>query len=195
MKLQELGILHLNSTLLYGEPGTGKTMFGKYVAYRLQVPFAYVNFSNLIDSYMGNTSKNLRRVFDFCKGKPCVLMLDEIDCIGLKRAGGSEGSSGELARTSISLMQELDMLTNEQIVIAATNRKDRLDPALLRRFSQKQELTVFSEEEREAMACKFLDDVHYDKEEIRTFVSEKRTQADIIQFATQIVIREISKDK
>ena len=124
-----------------------------------------------------------------------MLMLDEIDCIGLKRAGGSEGSSGELARTSISLMQELDMLTNEQIVIAATNRKDRLDPALLRRFSQKQELTVFSEEEREAMACKFLDDVHYDKEEIRTFVSEKRTQADIIQFATQIVIREISKDK
>lgn len=195
MKLQELGILHLNSTLLYGEPGTGKTMFGKYVAYKLQVPFAYVNFSNLIDSYMGNTSKNLRKVFDFCKGKPCVLMLDEIDCIGLKRAGGSEGSSGELARTSISLMQELDMLTNEQIVIAATNRKDRLDPALLRRFSQKQELTIFPEEEREAMACKFLDDVgvHYNKEEIRSFVIEKKTQADVIQFATPIVIREISK--
>lgn len=193
MKLLEIGIPYLNSTLLYGVPGTGKTMFGRYVAHRLRVPFAYVNFSYLIEQYMGNTSKNLKKVFDFCKGKPCVLMLDEIDCIGLKRTGGGDGSGGELARTTISLMQELDMLTNEQIVIAATNRDDRLDPALKRRFFQRREISIFGEEERQEMAFKFLDDVgiEYNREEVITYLKEQRTQADIIKFATQIVISKV----
>lgn len=196
MRLLEIGIPYLNSTLLYGVPGTGKTMFGKYVAYKLKVPFAYVNFSYLIDSYMGNTSKNLKKVFDFCKGKPCVLMLDEIDCIGLKRGGDGDGPGGELARTTISLMQELDMLTNEQIVIAATNREDRLDPALKRRFFQKREITVFDEQDRREMAFKFLDDVgiEYDRLEIEAFSKEKRTQAEVIKFATQIIIRKVVEE-
>ena len=193
MRLLEIGIPYLNSTLLYGEPGTGKTMFGRYVAYKLKLPFAYVNFSYLIDSYMGNTSKNLKKVFDFCKGRPCVLMLDEIDCIGLKRSGDGNGSGGELARTTISLMQELDSLTNEQIVIAATNREDRLDPALKRRFYQREEITFFEEKERIAMVFKFLDDVgiDYSQEEVEEYAQEQRTQADLIKFATQIVIRNI----
>lgn len=197
MRLLEIGIPYLNSTLIYGEPGTGKTMFGRYVAYKLKLPFAYVNFSYLIDSYMGNTSKNLKKVFDFCKGKPCVLMLDEIDCIGLKRSGEGGGTGGELARTTISLMQELDSLTNEQIVIAATNREDRLDPALKRRFFQREKVSFFEKQERIAMALKFLDDVgfDYDKAEVEAYAEEQRTQADMIKFATQIVIRNVVQEK
>lgn len=197
MRLLEIGIPYLNSTLLYGDPGTGKTMFGRYVAYKLKLPFAYVNFSYLIDSYMGNTSKNLKKIFDFCKGRPCVLMLDEIDCIGLKRSGDGDGAGGELARTTISLMQELDTLTNEQIVIAATNRDDRLDPALKRRFFQKERVSSFEKQERIAMALKFLDDVglDYDKAEIEEYAKEQRTQADMIKFATQIVIRKVVQEK
>jgi len=196
MQLLELGIPYLNSTLLYGLPGTGKTMFGRYVAYKLKLPFAYVNFSYLIDSYMGNTSKNLKKVFDFCKGKACVLMLDEIDCIGLKRSGGSDGTGGELARTTISLMQELDMLTNEQVVLAATNREDRLDPALKRRFFQRQEISLFENEDRIKMAIKFLDDVgvEYDESEVAEYSKEQRTQADMIKFATQLVIRKVVRE-
>lgn len=196
MRLLEIGIPYLNSTLLYGDPGTGKTMFGRYVAYKLKLPFAYVNFSYLIDSYMGNTSKNLKNVLDFCKGRPCVLMLDEIDCIGLKRSGGGDGPGGEMARTTISLMQELDTLTNEQIVIAATNREDRLDPALKRRFFQRERVSSFGEQERIAMALKFLDDVGiaYDKAEIERYAKEQRTQADMIKFATQIVIRTVVQE-
>lgn len=196
MRLLEIGIPYLNSTLLYGDPGTGKTMFGRFVAYKLKLPFAYVNFSYLIDSYMGNTSKNLKKVFDFCKGRPCVLMLDEIDCIGLKRSGDGDGTGGELARTTISLMQELDTLTNEQIVIAATNREDRLDPALKRRFFQRERMLSFGEQERIAMAVKFLDDVRidYDKAEVEEYAKEQRTQADMIKFATQIVIRKVVQE-
>lgn len=80
-KLLEYGIPYTNSTLLSGIPGTGKTEFAKYTAYKLGLPYVYLNFSYLIDSYMGKTSQNIQRVFDFCKGMKCVLMLDEIDCI------------------------------------------------------------------------------------------------------------------
>lgn len=196
LRLLELGIPYLNSTLLYGPPGTGKTMFGRYAAYKLGLPFAYVNFAYLIDSLMGDTSKNLHRVFDYCKGQKCVLMLDEIDCIGLKRSGGSGGAGGELARTTITLMQELDMLANDQILIAATNRKDRLDPALMRRFYQKAKIVPFEIDERRAIAYKFLDDVGaaYEKIEIERYVSEEHTQSDIIQFVTRIVIQKITEE-
>lgn len=194
MRLLELGIPYLNSTLLYGPPGTGKTIFGRYTAYKLGLPFAYVNFSYLIDSYMGKTGQNLKRIFDYCKGQRCVLMLDEIDCIGLQRSGGSDGTGGELARTTIILMQEMDRLTNEQILIAATNREDRLDPALKRRFFQKGKILPFDREGRIAMACKFLDDVGvpYDPDEVREYAECERMQAEIIEFSTRLVIREIA---
>lgn len=88
-RLMEYGISYHNSTLLYGVPGTGKTEFARYVAYKLGLPYAYLNFSNLIDSYMGKTAQNLSRIFDYCKGMKCVLMLDEIDCIGQARQHNS----------------------------------------------------------------------------------------------------------
>lgn len=84
-KLLEYGIPYMNSTIIYGVPGTGKTEFAKYTAYKLGLPYAYLNFSYLIESYLGKTAQNVNRVFDYCKGQKCVLMLDEIDCIGLQR--------------------------------------------------------------------------------------------------------------
>lgn len=190
-RLMEMGIPYLNSTLLYGEPGTGKTMFSRYAAYKLRLPFAYVNFPSLIDSYLGQTGKNLKKVFDFCRDKRCVLMLDEIDCIGLKRGGSGDGPGGELARTTICLMQELDTLTGGQVLIAATNRMDRLDPALQRRFFQSAELSRPDERGRAAVACRFLDDagVPYDRAEVEGYAKGRRTQADMARFAAQLAVR------
>ena len=68
-KMLEYGIPYMNSTLIYGAPGTGKTEFAKYTAYKLGLPYAYLNFSYLIESYMGKTAQNLQRVFDYCKGQ------------------------------------------------------------------------------------------------------------------------------
>lgn len=160
-KLMELGIPYLNSTLLYGESGTGKTTFGRYVAYKAGLPFYYLNFSNIVDSYMGSTSKNISKAFNYAISNPCVFMLDEVDCISIRRADSdSSGSTGgEMARITITLMQELDKLTNDIIVIGATNRKDRIDEALLRRFSLKHEVKVLDSDEIIAMIHKFIDDV------------------------------------
>ena len=134
--LSEKGIRYRNTTLLYGKSGTGKTELGRYVASELNLPFFYISFAHAIDSYMGSTAKNLSKIFEFCSSVPCVLMLDEVDCISIKRAAdGSKGADGELERTTISLMQELDKLPSHVVLIATTNRPDLVDDALTRRFS------------------------------------------------------------
>lgn len=111
-KLLEYGIPYTNSTLLSGIPGTGKTEFAKYTAYKLELPYVYLNFSYLIDSHMGKTSQNIQRVFDFCKGMKCVLMLDEIDCIGLR----AKVAADQTAKSPASLFPSCRLLMTLQTV-------------------------------------------------------------------------------
>lgn len=189
----EYGIPYMNSTLIYGEPGTGKTEFAKYVAYKLGLPYAYLNFSYLIESYLGKTAQNLNRVFDYCKGQKCVLMLDEIDCIGLER-GHDSGADGELARTTIALMQSLDGLVDGQIIIAATNRCDRLDKALLRRFQRQVKFEKFNTEERLAMIETYMNSVNtgFLTGEIRKYAEESHTQAEIVKYLIEKIVERVS---
>lgn len=155
--LAEKGVKYKNTTLLYGKTGTGKTELGRYIAYKLNLPFFYISFSTAIDSYMGNTAKNLHKAFEFCSSVPCVFMLDEVDCIAMRRAsGGSKGADGELERTTISLMQELDSLPGHVVLIAATNRPELIDDALWRRFSLKSEIQPMSKEDLAATASLLL---------------------------------------
>lgn len=182
-KLLEYGIPYMNSSLIYGEPGTGKTEFAKYTAYKLGLPYAYLNFSYLIESYMGKTAQNLQRVFDYCKGQKCVLMLDEIDCIGLSR-GNDTGADGELGRTTIALMQALDSLVDGQIVIAATNRHDRLDKALLRRFQRHVQFKKYERDEEIQMIKTYIEsvDISFLTDEMLAYADSQHTQADTVKF-------------
>ena len=159
-KLIENFYLSLKSkpfVILAGTSGTGKTELGRYIAHELNLPFFYISFVSTIDSYMGSTAKNIHKVFEFCKSIPCVLMLDEIDCVARRRdSTGSRGADGELERTTITIMQELDNLPNHVTLIAATNRMDMVDEALLRRFSIKQEIEDMKIEDRKRMIKQFL---------------------------------------
>ena len=97
-------IPYKNTTLLYGESGTGKTELGRYIAYKLNLPFFYISFVSTIDSYMGSTAKNIHKIFEFCNSIPCVLMLDEVDSVAAKRSvAGSRGVDGEIERTTIAI--------------------------------------------------------------------------------------------
>lgn len=192
-KLLEYGIPYMNSSLIYGEPGTGKTEFAKYTAYKLGLPYAYLNFSYLIESYMGKTAQNLQRVFDYCKGQKCVLMLDEIDCIGLSR-GNDTGADGELGRTTIALMQALDSLVDGQIVIAATNRQDRLDKALLRRFQRHVQFKKYERDEEIQMIKMYMEsvDISFLTDEMLTYADNQHTQAETVKFLIEKIVEKVA---
>lgn len=153
-KLDEIGISYLPSLILYGESGTGKTMLAKYAAHKLDLPFVYVRFSSVVSSYLGSTQSNISKIFDFARSEPCVLCLDEIDSIGMAR--GQKNDVGEMNRIVIALMQELDRLANNVVVIGTTNRFDRLDPALVRRFSIIHQVLPLSSDDAIRLAEKFF---------------------------------------
>ena len=184
-KLDKMRIHYVNSTLLYGPSGSGKTMFAKYIAYIMDLPLYYINFSTAVDSLLGGTAKNIGKAFQCAKERACVLFLDEIDCVAMTRKGsGREGADGELERTTISLMQNLDTLPNNVILLAATNRPDVIDPALMRRFSQKHEVQMLSEKEAEQMVERFFasigQEMLYTAEEIKARYRETGSPADLM---------------
>lgn len=193
-KLTEMGIRFLNATLLYGESGTGKTTFGKYIAYKLGLPFAYLNFAQCISSYLGSTSKNIEKVFDYVAKQKCVLMLDEIDAIGIKR--GKE-DVGEMSRIVISLMQAFDLLENDIIVIGATNRKDMIDDALIRRFSTIHQVNTLNKDETIELILKFLNDLNlkYDNTNILKYAERHNKQSEIINDIISSIIIMLNQNK
>lgn len=196
-KLMEMGIPYLNSTLLFGDSGTGKTTFGKYVAYKMNLPFCYLNFSRLVDSYMGGTSKNISEAFKYAINNPCVFMLDEVDCISIERSSSNDsGPSGEMARITITLMQEFDKLSNDIVVLGATNRIDRIDKALLRRFSIRHEVKMLSYKERVEMINMYLSDINFvfSDEVIHNIAEPDRSQAELINKLIRLISNKIYVD-
>lgn len=197
-KLSDLNIHYLNSTLLYGESGTGKTMFGRYVAYKFNLPFVYINLSQTVGSKLGETSLNIASVFNDIREFPCVLMLDEIDSIAEKRGGGSGEVGKEQNRMVITLMQELDRVSTNAIVLGATNRLDILDPALTRRFSCTHEVVRLTKGELLELAKRFLSDVGVKlDEEVVEEIFEKcegRSQAYFVNVLVEKIVDRVVED-
>lgn len=156
-ELSRFGIRHLNSTLLYGLPGTGKTTFAKVLAKKLNLPLFSIKVSSLVSCKLGETSRNITQVFEFASRCKCVLFIDELDSFGMKR--GESREIAEMGRVTIALMQMLDTLPSGFVLVAATNRPDVLDPALVRRFARNVEIRPFSRNEAIQMVMRTLDKV------------------------------------
>lgn len=121
--------------LLYGEPGTGKTLLAKAIAGEAGVPFFSISGSNFVEMYVGIGASRVRDLFTEGKKKaPCILFIDEIDAVGRHRSSGGASGNDEREQTLNQLLVEMDGFeaNDHVIVIAATNRQDILDPALLR---------------------------------------------------------------
>lgn len=144
-------IFPANRLLLCGPPGCGKTMTAHAIAHELNLPMAYVRLDGLVSSYLGQTSTNLRKVFDAVKNQKIVLFLDEFDAIAKKRDDGNE--LGELKRVVTTLLQNFDNMPNNVFLIAATNHQHLLDPAVWRRFN----LTIVLELPNEDQRCELVE--------------------------------------
>lgn len=188
-QLTEMGIRYVNSTLLYGKSGTGKTSFGKFVAHKLNIPFAYLNFAQCIAGYLGETSKNIENAFEYVKRTKCVFMIDEIDAIGRKRSEKSD--MGEMKRIVIGLMQAFDKLCNDVIVIGATNRIEAIDEALARRFTTKHEVSELTTNQTLEMIIMILNDlnIQYDESDIKMYSKNHCIQSDISNDITGAIVK------
>lgn len=189
VQLQERGVKFLNATLLYGQSGVGKTEFAKYLAHKMDLPFMYLNFSNIIDSYMGSTSRNMSRAFDFLADNRCVLMLDELDAVGSSRVNDASAAGAESNRIVITLIQQMDRVSNEHIIFAATNRPESIDPAVKRRFTVHHEMLPLDQDESVVMIENQLKDTQfaYDTKNIMDYVYSEdcgKTQAEILSHVT-----------
>jgi 26S proteasome regulatory subunit T1 len=135
-KFVQLGIDPPKGVLLYGSPGTGKTLTARAVANRTDACFICVIGSELVQKYVGEGARMVRELFALARSKKaCILFIDEIDAIGGTRGGGDEGSADtEVQRTMLEIVNQLDGFEarGNIKIIMATNRPDTLDPALLR---------------------------------------------------------------
>lgn len=177
-KLEEMGIRYLPAVMLYGDSGCGKTELARYIAHKLKLQFLYVNLSHLVDSYLGKTQSNIGLIFDFIKSNDCLLCFDEIDAIGMVR--GRAHDVGEMNRIVISLMQELDRCKNTSIIIGTTNRFDRLDPALVRRFPLTYEIKPMSMPDAKHTGLCFFTYAGIPSEEIMDWLSSRYPEDDTV---------------
>lgn len=143
--MMTMGLEFRTTLLLYGPPGCGKTSVAKYLASELKLPLITARFDTLISSLLGNTAKNIHRIFEYAKKQPCILFLDEFDAIAKARDDAHE--LGELKRVVNSLLQNIDDFSQEGILIAATNHPRMLDSAVWRRFQTVVELPTPENEE------------------------------------------------
>lgn len=193
-KLSEMGISYLPALILHGKSGCGKTMLARYIAHMADLPFVYVQFSNLVDGVLGKTQANVARVFEYARTAPCVLCFDEIDAIGMAR--GQKDDVGEMNRVVIALMQELDRMPNNVIIIGTTNRFDCLDSALVRRFPLAYEVQYLKQNEIEQMAGKFYAYTNVECSEWlhewcgKTFGTEAPA-SDVVRECTEVVVNRI----
>lgn len=186
------GLSYPNTTLLYGPPGTGKTTLGRYVAYRMGMDFVYLDFSKIIDGIFGSTSRNISNIFQYMIDKECIFMLDELDAVAVKRGNESEATGGELSRITITIMQQFDYYRrhdSQAIIIAATNRADRIDAALRSRFSIEHEIKEMTVQEKVEYIRRFLTrhEIPFSEENIRDYSSRnsllptRNVESDIIR--------------
>ncbi len=144
-KYQELGAKIPRGVLLLGPPGTGKTLLAKAVAGEANVPFFSISGSDFVEMFVGVGASRVRDLFDQAKKHtPSVIFIDEIDAVGRQRGTGLGGGHDEREQTLNQLLVEMDGFSDNQgvIVIAATNRRDILDPALLRPGRFDRQITV-----------------------------------------------------
>lgn len=155
-RLLEAGLAPTRTALLVGDPGVGKTLAARWIARELDLPLLTLDLSSVMSSFLGRTGANIRRVLEYARATPSVLLLDELDAVAKRRDDATE--VGELKRLVTVLLQEIDSWPEGALLLAATNHSDLLDPAVWRRFDLVVDFPAPDEAALVHGASTFLDD-------------------------------------
>lgn len=204
-KYEQLGAKIPKGVLLVGNPGTGKTMLARAVAGEANVPFFSISGSEFVEMFVGVGASRVRDLFAKAKkNSPAIIFIDEIDAVGRKRGSGMGGGHDEREQTLNQILVEMDGFETgtNVIVLAATNRADVLDPALLRpgRFDRRTNIMLPERKDREAILKvhfknkKVDDTVNIDKLAAKTAGSSGADLANIANEAAIIAARRNAKE-
>ena len=203
-KYETLGAKIPKGVLLVGNPGTGKTMLARAVAGEAEVPFFSISGSEFVEMFVGVGASRVRDLFQKAKkNAPAIIFIDEIDAVGRKRGSGMGGGHDEREQTLNQILVEMDGFEKDTnvIVLAATNRADVLDPALLRpgRFDRRTNIMLPERKDREAILKVYFknkpveDDVDLDKLAAKTAGSSGADLANIANEAAIVAARRNAK--
>lgn len=184
-----------NKILLHGPTGNGKTTVARNIAKVSSMPFVEVRSDMMIDSHLGNTSQNIHKLFNSIK-EPCILFWDEVDSIGKRRGGRSDNSAAyENERMVNSILINIDKLSNDVIFIGATNRRDILDEAFLRRFDIQYEVKnpTYIEKSLFAEGLFSYHNIQPQFIDLENFVNFSEVKDCVIQIARDYVIQYLAK--
>lgn len=202
-KFAEVGAKIPRGVLLVGPPGTGKTMLARAVAGEADVPFFSISGSEFVEMFVGVGASRVRDLFEKAKkNAPCIIFIDEIDAVGRRRGSGMGGGHDEREQTLNQILVEMDGFETGQnvIVLAATNRADVLDPALLRpgRFDRRVNISLPERRDRLAILK-----VHFEKKPVEKDVdldslaakTAGSSGADLANIANEAAIRAARQDR
>ncbi len=202
-KFADMGAKIPRGVLLMGRPGTGKTLLARAVAGEADVPFFFISGSEFVEMFVGVGASRVRDLFARAKrSAPCIIFVDEIDAVGRQRGAGLGGSHDEREQTLNQILVEMDGFdpTLGVIVVAATNRPDVLDPALLRpgRFDRRVMIDLPDIKEREAILA-----VHAKNKPLSADVNLRRVAertpgfsgADLMNLLNEAAIRATRQDR
>jgi SpoVK/Ycf46/Vps4 family AAA+-type ATPase len=198
-RFMKLGITAQNTLLIFGMPGVGKTTIAKYISLKTGLPLVTARLDAVVSSLLGNTSKNIRRIFEYADSKPCILFLDEFDAIA--KARDDQHEMGELKRVINSLLQNIDAFTQNNILIAATNHPELLDKAIWRRFNTVIEVGPPSPDAIEKLINLYLagykTDLQEDRKKFENLIRlfSKKTPSDIRSIITNAITKSVINEE